>query len=65
MRTSISKLELESFLTSEQVSRLEMDQLDCHDHLWSWVHMPVYGEGDLRASLTPKEGEASPKGAGR
>ena len=42
-----------------------MDQLDCHDHLGSRVLLLVYGEGDLRASLTTKESEASPKGAGR
>ena len=45
-----------SFLTSGQVPWLEMDQLDCHDDLWSGFHLHVYAEGDLRTGLTTKEG---------
>ena len=55
----------ENLLTSQQVSWLEMDQLDCYDDLWSCLPIHVYAEGDLHAGLTAKEGEASPEGAGR
>ena len=57
--------EPENLLTSQQVSWLEMDQLDCDDDLWSCIYIHVYTEGDVRTSLATEEGEASPQGAGR
>ena len=46
----------DKLLTDAQVSWLEMDQLDRHDHIWSCPDLHVHAEGDLCAGSTAKEG---------